>query len=67
MNFEPSTIALIPPSQSALIISKLRNRLNKSTFEIISCLKSWGLFKDELEEIKEEEEKRKKRDSEEDN
>ena len=27
---------------------KLRNRLNKSTFEIISYLKSWGLFKDEL-------------------
>jgi hypothetical protein len=33
-------------------MSKLRNRLNKSTFEIISCLKSWGLFKDELEEVK---------------
>ncbi|PMD60662.1 uncharacterized protein K444DRAFT_493810, partial [Hyaloscypha bicolor E] len=28
-------------SQGALIMSKLRNRLNKSTFEIISCLKSW--------------------------
>jgi len=36
-------------------MSKLRNRLNKSTFEIISCLKSWGLFKDELEEVKREE------------
>jgi len=48
-------------------MSKLRNRLNKSTFEIISCLKSWGLFKDELEEIKKEEEKGKKRDSKEDN
>ena len=54
-------------SQGALIISKLRNRLNKSTFEIISCLKSWGLFKDELEEIKKEEKKGKKRDSKEDN
>ncbi|PMD52763.1 uncharacterized protein K444DRAFT_543070, partial [Hyaloscypha bicolor E] len=42
-------------SQGALIISKLRNRLNKSTFELISCLKSWGLFTDELEEIKKEE------------
>ena len=38
-------------------MSKLRNRLNKSTFEIISCLKSWGLFKDELEEAKKEEKK----------
>ena len=36
-------------------MSKLRNRLNKSTFEIISYLKSWGLFKDELEEVKREE------------
>ena len=34
---------------------------------MISCLKSWGLFKDELEEIKKEEEKGKQRDSEEDN
>ncbi|PMD51574.1 uncharacterized protein K444DRAFT_544980, partial [Hyaloscypha bicolor E] len=41
-------------SQGALIITKLRNRLNKSTFEIIGCLKSWGLFKDELEEAKKE-------------
>ncbi|PMD49661.1 uncharacterized protein K444DRAFT_548545, partial [Hyaloscypha bicolor E] len=54
-------------SQGALIMSKLRNRLNKSTFELISCLKSWGLFKDKLEEVKEEEEKGKKRDSKEDN
>jgi hypothetical protein len=38
-------------------MSKLRNRLNKSTFEKISCLKSWGIFKDELEEVKKEEEK----------
>jgi hypothetical protein len=50
---------------------KLRNRLNKSTFERITCLKSWGLFKDELEEAKKEEKKgekkEKKQDSEEDN
>jgi hypothetical protein len=39
-------------SQSALIITKLRNRLNKSTFEQISYLKSWGIFKDELEKVK---------------
>ena len=49
-------------------MSKLRNRLNKSTFELISCLKSWGLFKDELEEAKEKEKKgQKKQDFEEDN
>ena len=48
-------------SQSALIISKLRNRLNKSTFEIISYLKSWGLFQDKLEEAKKEEKKREKK------
>jgi hypothetical protein len=48
-------------------MSKLRNRLNKSTFELISCLKSWGLFKDELEETKKEELKGEKQDSEEDN
>jgi hypothetical protein len=48
-------------------MSKLRNRLNKSTFEIISCLKSWGLFKDELEEVKREEKKKEKKDSEEEN
>ena len=36
-------------SQGALIISKLRNRLNKDTFEKIICLKSWGVFKDEEE------------------
>jgi hypothetical protein len=54
-------------SQGALIISKLRNRLNKGTFELISCLKSWGLFKDKLEEIKKEEQKGKKQDFEEDN
>jgi hypothetical protein len=44
-------------SQGALIITKLRNRLNKSTFEKISCLKSWGVFKDELEEAKKEDKK----------
>ena len=43
-------------SQGALIISKLRNRLNKDTFEKIISLKSWGVFKDEEEE--EEERKR---------
>ena len=52
-------------------MSKLRHRLNNSSFEIISCLKSWGLFKDELEEVKKEEKKgekkEKKQDSEEDN
>jgi hypothetical protein len=29
-------------SQRALTITKLRNRLNKDTFNIIICLKSWG-------------------------
>jgi hypothetical protein len=48
-------------------MSKLRNRLNKSTFEIISCLKSWGLFKDELEEVKREGKKKEKKDSKEGN
>jgi hypothetical protein len=42
-------------SQRALIISKLRNRLNKDTFEKIICLKSWGVFKDK-EELEEKEE-----------
>jgi hypothetical protein len=37
-------------SQGALIISKLRNRLNKDTFEKIISLKSWGVFKDKEEE-----------------
>ena len=37
-------------SQGSLIISKLRNRLNKDTFEKIICLKSWGAFIDEEEE-----------------
>ena len=48
-------------------MSKLRNRLNKSTFKIISYLKSRGLFKDKLEEVKREEKKKKKKDSEEEN
>jgi hypothetical protein len=54
-------------SQGALIITKLRNRLNKSTFKKISCLKSWGVFKDKLEEVKKEEKKDKNQDSKEDN
>ena len=49
-------------SQGTLIISKLYNRLNKSTIKIISGLKSWGLFKDKLEEVKREEKKKKKKD-----
>jgi hypothetical protein len=52
-------------------MTKLRNRLNKSTFEKIAYLKSWGLVKDELEEAKKEEKKEEKKeknqDSEEDN
>ena len=38
--------------QGALINTKLRNRLNKITFEKIICLKSWGIFINEEEEIK---------------
>ena len=48
-------------------MSKLRNRLNKSTFEIIACLKSWGIFKDELKEAKKEEKTEKNQDYKEDN
>jgi hypothetical protein len=48
-------------------MSKLRNRLNKSTFEKISYLKSWGIFKDELEEVKKEEKKGANQVKEEDN
>ena len=47
-------------SQGALINTKLRNRLNKSTFKKIICLKSWGVFINEEEEIKKEENKDKK-------
>jgi hypothetical protein len=39
-------------SQGALINTKLCNRLNKSTFEKIICLKSWGVFINEEEEVK---------------
>ena len=41
----------------ALIISKIRNRLNKDTFEKIICLKSWGVFKDKEENSEEIEKK----------
>jgi hypothetical protein len=41
-------------------MSKLYNRLNKSTFEMIACLKSWGIFKDKLKEAKKEEKKEEK-------
>jgi len=34
---------------------------------MISCLKSWGLFNNELEEVKKEEKREKKQDSKEDN
>ena len=44
-------------SQGALIISKIRNRLNKDTFEKIICLKSWGVFKDKKENKEKEEKK----------
>ena len=38
-------------SIGALIITKLRNRLSKDTFEAIISLKSWGIFKDKVEDI----------------
>ena len=41
-------------SQGARIINKDRNRLNKDTFEYIICLKSWGLFREDKEEVIEE-------------
>ena len=37
-------------SQGSLIISKLRNGLNKETFKKIICLKSQGVFIDKEEE-----------------
>jgi hypothetical protein len=40
------------PIGGALIISKLRNCLNNDIFKFIACCKSWGVFKDEEEEIK---------------
>jgi len=46
---------------------KLHNRLNKSTFEKIACLKSWGVFKDKLEEAKKEDKKDKNQENKEDN
>jgi hypothetical protein len=54
-------------SLKVLLLFKLYNRLNKSTIKIISYLKSWGLFKDELEEVKGEEKKQEKKDFEEGN
>jgi hypothetical protein len=47
-------------------MTKLRNRLNKSTFKMIACLKNWGLFKDELKEAKKEEKKGEKKEKKED-
>jgi hAT family C-terminal dimerisation region len=37
-------------SQGALIINKLRNRINKYTFLYIIALKSWGLYREENKE-----------------
>ena len=54
-------------SQGALIITKLRNRLNKDTFKRISCLKSWGVFEDEEEIEENKENKKEKQENEEDN
>ena len=48
MNQLPSYLAY-----GALNITKLRNRLNKDTFNIIICLKSWGIIKEEEKEAKE--------------
>jgi hypothetical protein len=36
-------------SQRALTITKLRNRLNKDTFNIIMCSKSWGTIIEDKE------------------
>jgi DNA-binding transcriptional regulator of glucitol operon len=47
-------------SQGALINGKLRNRFNKSTFANIISLKSWGVFKDEEDQEKQEKIKPKK-------
>ena len=54
-------------SQRAFIIIKLYNRLNKSTFNKISYLKSWGLFKEEEEEDKKQEKNKENQVLEEDN
>jgi len=40
-------------SQGALNITKIRNRLSKETFEIIMCLKSWGVLREDILEDKE--------------
>jgi hAT family C-terminal dimerisation region len=40
-------------SQSALNITKQRNWIHKDTFEEIICIKSWGIFKEEEEILKE--------------
>ena len=37
-------------SQGGLVINKLRNRLNKDTFNIIMCLRSWGTIIEEEKE-----------------
>jgi hypothetical protein len=55
------------PIGGALIISKLRNCLNNDTFKFITCCKSWGVFKDEEDEIKKAEKESKGTISEEDN
>jgi hypothetical protein len=41
-------------SQGALVINKLRNRLNKDTFNIIMCLRSWGTIIEEEEKANKE-------------
>jgi hypothetical protein len=48
-------------SQGALINTKLRNRLTKATFEKIICLKNWGIFKNEEEQVKKEEKREKEK------
>lgn len=35
-------------SIGALVLSKLRNRMHMDTFEFIMCLKSWGLYSNDL-------------------
>ncbi len=43
-------------SQGALNVTKQRDRINKSTFNKIICLKSYGIFKDEDEDEDEKDE-----------
>jgi hAT family C-terminal dimerisation region len=38
-------------SAGALTITKLRNRLNKDTFNKLMCLKSWGIIIEDKEDI----------------